>query len=232
MTPSVRFPEPRVRDSLPAIIQLRRQLHAIPELGLDLPETASLVEAELRKLGLAPRRAGCGMWVDIGDRGPLVAIRADMDALPVMEMTGLAHASRFPGRMHACGHDAHTACLVGAAGLLVEEAARGRLPFRARLLFQAGEEGHFGARQLIGAGALEGVAAIVGGHVGAVSGELELGPVQGHLHRFGRPRLRAAPHPGPHLRPGRVHPRPQQLPRPGTGPDPARSGLGLLRARR
>jgi amidohydrolase len=180
MTPAVRFPEPQVRRRLPGIIQLRRRLHAIPEVGLELPETAALVEAELRALGLAPVRVGSGMWADVGDRGPLVAIRADMDALPVMELTGLPHASRHPGRMHACGHDAHTACLLGAAGLLAEEARRG-LPFRARLVFQAGEEGCFGARPLIEAGVLDGVAAIVGGHVGAVSCELAAGQA-GFLH--------------------------------------------------
>jgi len=179
MSAPIRFPEARVRAALPGIIALRRRLHAIPELGLDLPETAALVEAQLRALGLAPRRAGCGMWADIGSRGPLVAIRADMDALPIEEKTGLPHASRHPGRMHACGHDAHTACLVGAAGLLVQ--AREELPFRARLVFQAGEEGSFGARPLIEAGVLEGVAAIVGGHVGAVSCELEPGQA-GFLH--------------------------------------------------
>jgi amidohydrolase len=179
LSAAVRFPEARVRDKLPGIIQLRRTLHAIPELGLDLPQTAAVVEAELRALGLRPHRVGSGMWVDIGERGPRVAIRADMDALPLQELTGLPHASRFPGRMHACGHDAHTACLLGAAGLLAEEAAS--LPFRARLIFQAGEEGCFGARPLIEAGVLEGVAAIVGGHVGAVSCELEPGQA-GFLH--------------------------------------------------
>ena len=109
MSEVIRFPESRVRGVLSGVIALRRRLHAIPELGLDLPETTAVVEAELRALGLAPHRAGGGMWVDLGDRGPLVAIRADMDALPIEEKTGLAHASRFPGRMHACGHDAHTA---------------------------------------------------------------------------------------------------------------------------
>jgi metal-dependent amidase/aminoacylase/carboxypeptidase family protein len=124
MPESVRFPESQVRDSLPRIIDLRHRLHAIPEVGLDLPETSSLVEAELRALGLAPRRAGSGMWADLGDRGPRVAIRADMDALPVQERTGLPFASGYAGRMHACGHDAHTAGLLGAAGLLARDAAR------------------------------------------------------------------------------------------------------------
>jgi amidohydrolase len=181
MNRTVRFPEARVREALPKVVDLRRKLHAIPELGLDLPETAALVEAELRALGLAPRRVGSGMWADLGDQGSLVAIRADMDALPVDEQTGLAFASRHPGRMHACGHDAHTACLLGAAGLLAQEAAQGRLPFRVRLVFQTGEEGAFGALPLIEAGVLEGVAAIVGGHVGGLSGELEPGQA-GFLH--------------------------------------------------
>ena len=173
MGEAIRFAERQVRAILPEVIALRRTLHAIPELGLDLPETAAVVEAQLRALGLEPRRVGHGMWVDVGAQGPLVAIRADMDALPVLEKTGLGHASRHPGRMHACGHDAHTACLLGAARLLAEQARD--LPFRARLIFQTGEEGHFGALPLIEAGVLDGVAAIVGGHVGAVSSELEPG---------------------------------------------------------
>lgn len=176
LTPPLRFPESRVRAALPRMVALRRRLHAIPELGLDLPETAALVEAELRALGLEPRRVGDGLWADLGRRGPRIAIRADMDALPVAEETGLPFASRNPGRMHACGHDAHTACLLGGAALLVQEAAGDRLPFRVRLVFQAGEEGHAGALPLIEAGVLDGVAAIVGGHVGSFAGEL--GPGQ------------------------------------------------------
>ena len=181
MDPALRFPESRVRPALPGIIGLRRRLHAIPELGLDLPATAGLVEAELRALGLEPRRVGSGMWADLGCTGPLVAIRADMDALPVPERTGLACASRHPGRMHACGHDAHTASLLGAAGLLVQEADQGGLPFRVRLVFQAGEEGFNGAGPLIDAGVLDGVAAMVGGHVGGFGAELKPGQA-GFLH--------------------------------------------------
>lgn len=191
MSATLRFPESRVRAALPAVIEMRRRLHAIPEVGLDLPETSALVEASLRGLGLAPHRVGSGMWADIGDRGPRVAIRADMDALPVTELTGLPFASHYPGRMHACGHDVHTSCLLGAAGLLVEEAAAGRLPFRVRLVFQTGEEGCFGARPLIEAGVLEGVAAIVGAHVGLLAAELEpgqagfmAGPMMGASDRF------------------------------------------------
>ncbi len=181
MDAAIRFPEARVRAALPGVVDLRRRLHAIPELGMELPATARMVEAELRGLGLQPVRVGSGMWADLGDRGPLVAVRADMDALPVEERTGLAHASRHPGRMHACGHDAHTACLLGAAGLLVQEAARGDLPFRVRLVFQAGEEGFFGALPLIEAGVLDGVAAMVGGHVGGFGTDLKPGQA-GFLH--------------------------------------------------
>jgi amidohydrolase len=98
-----------------------------------------------------------------------------MDGLPVQEATGLPFASERPGFMHACGHDAHMAALLGAAALLAEESAAGRLGFRVRLLFQPGEEGYGGARELIAAGALEGVTAIAGGHVGWLSDEMAPG---------------------------------------------------------
>lgn len=163
------------RPFLDAAVAHRRALHAIPEAGMDLPRTADYVEAELRRLGLSPRRVGCGMWADLGTAGPLVAVRADMDALPVQEATGATYASTRPGFMHACGHDAHTGALLGAAAFLAAEARAGRLGFRVRLVFQAGEEGFFGALPLIEAGVLEGVAAIVAGHVGDLSDELAPG---------------------------------------------------------
>jgi amidohydrolase len=170
-----RFALESVRAILPRIVGIRRALHRIPEIGLDLPETSALIEAELHSLGLSPRRVGDGMWAEVGDRGPLVALRADTDALPVEEKTGAEYASLKPGRMHACGHDAHAAALLGAARLLAEEAKSGALPFRVRLVFQAGEEAHFGALPLIEAGVLEGVAAIAAGHVGDLSGEMSPG---------------------------------------------------------
>ncbi len=181
MGESIRFPRERVQAVMPEIIALRRTLHAIPEIGLDLPETAKVVEDFLRRLGLQPRRVGCGLWVDIGTQGPLIAIRADMDALPLEEKTGLAWVSGVPGRMHACGHDTHTACLLGAAKLLKQEDEQNPLSFRVRLIFQTGEESHFGALPLVEAGVLEGVAAIVAGHVGAVSSELQPGQA-GFVH--------------------------------------------------
>ena len=167
------FPLALVRAILPLLSGHRRALHAMPELGLELPRTAAYVEAELLRLGLKPRRSGDGMWADVGTRGPLVALRADMDALPIEEATGAAYASRTPGLMHACGHDAHAAALLGAAALLAE-AAPG-LPYRVRLVFQTGEEGQAGALPLIEAGVLEGVAAIAAGHAGDLSDELAPG---------------------------------------------------------
>jgi amidohydrolase len=188
MSAATRFPEPRVHAILPRIIEWRRQLHGIPEVGLELPETVARVAAELRALGLHPRPVGYGLCVDIGERGPRVAIRADLDALPIQERTGLAHASVHPGRMHACGHDVHTACLLGVAALLAEAAD---LPFRVRLIFQTGEESVFGARAMIAAGALEGVTAIIGGHVfngpdGLRPGQAGFlhGPLMGSSDRF------------------------------------------------
>jgi len=174
MTPH--FDLDRVESLSPRITELRRALHRRPELGLELPESAALVEAELRSLGLEPRRVGDSMWADVGSAGPLVALRADMDALPIEELTGADYASTHSGRMHACGHDAHTAALLGAARLLAEDAKAGSLGFRVRLVFQAGEEGQFGALPLIEAGVLDGVAAIAAGHVGDLSDEL--GPGQ------------------------------------------------------
>ena len=164
----------KARTLLPLIIEHRRALHRIPEIGLDLPETATFVAAELRTLGLEPHRVGSGMWVDIGSRGPLVALRADMDALPIEEATGRPWASIFPGRMHACGHDAHTAALLVAARILAGERD---LPFRLRAIFQPGEEGYYGAKTLIEAGVLEGVSAIAAGHVGDLSDEMKSGQV-------------------------------------------------------
>lgn len=154
-------------------IEHRRALHAIPEPGIELPETVGYIRGALEKAGLVARDCAGGLMVDIGHSGPLVAIRADMDALPVQEDTGLSYASVYPGRMHACGHDAHAGALLAVAEAYAREAPAG---FRVRLLFQPGEEGYFGARGMIEAGCLDGVAAIVGGHVGHLSEEL--GPGQ------------------------------------------------------
>ena len=150
-------------------IQHRRALHAIPELGLELPQTIAYIRAALAAVGIEARDCAGGLLADLGTSGPLIAIRADMDALPVREETGAAYASRIDGCMHACGHDAHSAALLATAEHLVRNPPQGH---RIRLLFQPGEEGFFGARHMIAAGCLDGVSAITGGHVGDLSEEL------------------------------------------------------------
>jgi amidohydrolase len=138
------------------VVALRRDIHRRPELGLDLPETQARVLDALDGLGLRVRTGGAQTSVvadlDGGEPGPTVLLRADMDALPMPEDTGLDFASEHDGVMHSCGHDAHTAMLVGAARLLV--ARRGELAGRVRFLFQPGEEGHGGARIALDEGLL------------------------------------------------------------------------------
>lgn len=133
---------------LPRAVDLRRELHANPELGLALPETAATVAEALAPLGLPIRRgersSSLVATLEGARPGPRIVLRADMDALPMPEDSGLPFASRNDGRMHACGHDAHTAMLIGAAQLLHRR--RAELEGTVDLLFQAGEEGHFGAR--------------------------------------------------------------------------------------
>jgi hippurate hydrolase len=148
------------------LVALRRDLHRQPELSDQETRTAQRVQEYLEELGLSPRCGvgGTGVVVEIPGEagGPLVALRADMDALPVQEDTGLPFSSEVPGVMHACGHDAHTAIVLGAAELLV---AGPPPPVTVRLLFQPAEETGRGAQAMIAAGALEGVGMIFGGHV-------------------------------------------------------------------
>ncbi len=154
-------------DRLPDMVALRRRLHRRPEIGLDLPETQAVVLEALGGLDLAIRTgSGCSSIVaDLdGDRpGPTVLLRADMDALPMPEDTGLDHASEIPGAMHACGHDAHTAMLVAAAAHLCAE--RDRIAGRVRFMFQPGEEGYDGASVMIDEGVLDGVEAAFAIHI-------------------------------------------------------------------
>ncbi|MCP3919982.1 MAG: amidohydrolase [bacterium] len=147
------------------MVSLRRELHRHPELSGHEEETAQRIAARLAALGLeAERVGGTGLRVDIrGERdGPVIALRADTDALPIQEETGLSFASENEGVMHACGHDAHSSMLYGAAQLLVRSAPP---PLPVRLLWQPAEEKGVGALALIEAGALENVAMIFGGHV-------------------------------------------------------------------
>ncbi|MEW2161241.1 M20 family metallopeptidase [Streptomyces sp. NPDC007189] len=139
------------------LIELRRSLHREPEVGLRLPRTQAKVFAALQGLPLkiieGRSLSSVTAVVEGGRPGPTVLLRADMDALPVTEETGLPFASRFEGRMHACGHDLHTAMLVGAAHLLARRTDQ--LAGQVVLMFQPGEEGHDGARLMIEEGVLE-----------------------------------------------------------------------------
>lgn len=124
---------------------IRRDIHAHPELGLEVPRTAALVAAKLREMGIEVHEGVGGHGV-VGvirhGNGPRVGLRADMDALAMAEETGLPHASTVPGRMHACGHDGHTATLLACAKYL---STTRRFDGTVHLIFQPGEEGAGGA---------------------------------------------------------------------------------------
>ncbi|PJZ07101.1 amidohydrolase [Pantoea rodasii] len=142
------------------LIAIRRDIHAHPELGFDTLRTANIVEQELLRLGLEPKTGvgRTGVVVDIvGDHpGKTVLLRADMDALPIHEQTGLPFSSIYPGKMHACGHDIHTATLLGVSAILLHY--RTQLRGTARLIFQPAEETpESGAEAMIADGVAEGV---------------------------------------------------------------------------
>ena len=139
------------------IVSLRRAIHSEPELGLETPKTLAKVKAELADLPLewreGPSCTGAVAVLNAGKAGRSVLLRGDMDALPMDEHTGLDFASTIPGRMHACGHDTHTAMLAGAARVLAARA--GELAGEVRFMFQPGEEGYHGARFMLDDGLLD-----------------------------------------------------------------------------
>ncbi len=149
-------------ELLPEVVALRRHIHAAPELGLDNPATRDAVVEWLADLDLPVTRSeatsGLVFTLTGGRPGPTLLLRADTDALPLQEETGLAFASGTPGQMHACGHDAHTAMLAGAARLLF--AHRGELAGTVKFMFQPGEEGVGGARVMLSEGLLESAPAV------------------------------------------------------------------------
>lgn len=148
------------------IIQQRRWFHRHPELSLEERRTTDKIQEELEKLGYEVHRYpdynGCWCMLE-GGAGRTVALRADIDALPVLEKTGLPFASENEGVMHACGHDCHIAMLLGAARLLMEH--RDQVRGRVKLLFQSGEETCHGSEYYVEHGFLDGVDAIMGQHI-------------------------------------------------------------------
>jgi amidohydrolase len=149
------------------LVTLRRHIHANPELSGQEQATAALVASRLRAVGLRPRLLANrnGVICDIGSRGRTVALRADMDALPLPDTKDVPYHSTVDGVCHACGHDVHTTILVGAARVLAELNRAGELPGRVRLLFQPSEEQMpSGAPQVIAEGGLKDVESIYALH--------------------------------------------------------------------
>ena len=193
----------RSREISDYIIEKRRDFHMYPELKYEEKRTSKIVAEELEKMGYkVERMAITGVVGTIeGDGDHTVALRADMDALPVQEENEVPYRSRIPGKMHACGHDAHVAMLLGAAKILSE--LRDELRGRIKLIFQPAEEGGLGAKKMVEAGAVDDVDAIFGIHVwsGTKSGDIGIkeGPLLASSDAF-RVKIRgkgghgAAPH--------------------------------------
>ena len=155
----------RAQEIAPWIVENRRALHRIPEDGFAEHKTQAHITAQLDALGI-PYETHLTWTVGTiagGLPGPTVGLRADMDALPVTEPEGCSFRSTHDGWMHACGHDAHTAILLGAARLLSE--MKDALPGTVRLFFQPDEEGEGGAQPMVDAGVMEGISAVYGLHV-------------------------------------------------------------------
>ncbi|MGZ4448814.1 MAG: amidohydrolase [Nocardioides sp.] len=172
------------------LVDLRRDLHAHPELSWNETRTSDLLAARVAEAGWRVQRLPqTGFVAEIGDDGPVVALRADLDALPVDDLTDDPWASTVPGVAHACGHDVHTTALLGAGLALAETQARGLLPGRVRLFFQPAEEVMpGGALHLMSLGALDDVERVFAVHcdpgvdVGQVG--LRLGPLTSAADRL------------------------------------------------
>jgi amidohydrolase len=182
------------RDLQSYILGMRRELHQIPELGFQLPETRAYVMAKLDEYGIPYKKSekdsSLIATITGGKPGKTVALRADMDALPITEATGVSYCSRHEGKMHACGHDTHTAMLLGAAKVLSEH--RAELCGTVRLLFQTAEELAKGAPIVVANGGVDGVDAVFGTHIGTIlskeipAGTLIVcpGPIMASFDRF------------------------------------------------
>ena len=190
------------------IVEMRRHFHCNPEPSEHEVNTSKRIYEELEKMGLEPKMvctSGTGVMCDIKGKGPgkTIALRADMDALSVQELNDVPYKSTVDGMMHACGHDAHTATLLGAAKIL--NACRDDFNGTVRLLFQPAEETAYGAKAMIEAGCLDGVDATMGTHVNpsikAGTFSVEAGPrlaaATWFKYRFiGKPGHGAQPHQG------------------------------------
>ena len=160
-------PRGDIEALLPQLRQIRRDIHKHPELGFEEVRTQALCRAWLEARGYAPRvcaETGLIADLDADARGPVIALRADLDCLPMHEPTDIAHRSVYPGKAHKCGHDGHTAILLGVADLLARY--REEVGGNVRLLFQPAEEGvrGGGAKVMVAEGALAGVAEVYGLH--------------------------------------------------------------------
>ena len=148
------------------IVDWRRDFHQFPELSFQEHRTGDVIADELRSMGLKPKvkvgKTGVTADLKFGD-GPMIGLRADMDALPIQETSGLSFSSKNDGVMHACGHDGHMAMLLGAAKVLTQK--DDQYNGTVRFIFQPAEEGEGGARYMIKDGCLEGVDEIYGIHV-------------------------------------------------------------------
>ncbi len=161
-----------IPSAVATAIDLRHRLHQIPELGYAEHKTAEVIRGELTRLGIefvaGVPEAPTATIAWIGDPSkPCVALRADIDALPITERTGLSYASTHPGRMHACGHDGHTATLLATAAVLKSRVAE--LPVCVKFMWQPAEEGGGGGKRLVEGGVLDGrlgpkVSAVFGLH--------------------------------------------------------------------
>jgi len=159
------------------MIEMRRRIHRRPELGFELPETVALVKAQLEAMGVAytEEYGKCSIVATLneGSTGRTVALRGDMDALPMEELTEVPFRSEIPGQMHSCGHDAHTAVLLGVARVL--KRIEDQLPCRVKLLFQPSEECPVsGAQMMADNGCMEGVDEVLALHqdVGVPAGSV------------------------------------------------------------
>ncbi len=183
---------------------IRRDLHQHPELSFQEVRTAGIAANEMEALGFSVR-TGIGRTGVIAElhngEGPLIALRADMDALPIQEANTHDFVSENPGVMHACGHDGHVAGLIGAARILAEKRDSGRLPAgKIRFIFQPSEEatddeGKSGAMRLVDEGVMEGVDAVVGLHLGGplptgkiffAAGPIMAGAAEVHIEVLGK----------------------------------------------